>query len=119
MIRKREKQTGDNKSEVKNVDVTENPNTSKQSKSEEQFHTFLEQAIEVLNILDSQGIDIYDSGRTPGMYLKRHTSQTTLNQYTIGKILHNTTEEKSSVLSEKETSQTAPSSLIDFLSKKK
>jgi hypothetical protein len=30
-----------------------------------------DQAIKVLNILESKGINIYDENRTPGMYLKR------------------------------------------------
>jgi hypothetical protein len=33
--------------------------------------SFREQAIMVINILESQGIDLYDPARTPGMYLKR------------------------------------------------
>lgn len=33
--------------------------------------SFKEQAIKVLNILESKGINIYDENRTPGMYLKR------------------------------------------------
>lgn len=33
--------------------------------------SFKEQAIKVLNILESRGINIYDENRTPGMYLNR------------------------------------------------
>lgn len=35
-----------------------------------EIKTFKEQAKEVLNILDSKGIDIYDKNRYGGMYLK-------------------------------------------------
>lgn len=37
---------------------------------------FKEQAKEVLNILESKGIDFYDENRTGGMYLRGRKSQT-------------------------------------------
>lgn len=86
------------------------------SQTSEQLHTFEEQAKLVLNILDSQGIDIYDPARKPGMYLHHgHNSSNKLNQSTIGKILHTSTEKQSSVSSENEK---APDSLINFLRKR-
>jgi hypothetical protein len=36
--------------------------------------SFKEQAIDILNILNSKGINIYDENNTPGMYLKRKSS---------------------------------------------
>lgn len=116
MIRERPKTTGDKKSVEKSVDgsVVELPPTTS-----EQLRTFQEQAIKVLNILDSNGIDIYDPKRTPGMYLhQRGISSQNLNQSTIGKILHKSNDSDSPVSSTSETS-TAPSSLIEFLSKRK
>lgn len=47
---------------------------TKETKEKEPFpdvRSFRDQAIMVINILESQGIDLYDPTRTPGMYLKR------------------------------------------------
>lgn len=38
-----------------------------------EFKTYREEAIYVLNLLEKQGIDIYEEGRYGGMYLNRHT----------------------------------------------
>lgn len=40
-----------------------------------QIKSFKEKDIEILNYLDSIGEGIYDEGRTPGMYLKRHRGE--------------------------------------------
>jgi len=47
-------------------------NTSKNSKKLifPERKNWKDQAIEIINILDSKGINIYDENRTPGMYLK-------------------------------------------------
>lgn len=47
------------------VDTTKNPNT----KFITERKTWKDESIEILNILDSQGINIYDESRTPGMYI--------------------------------------------------
>ncbi len=38
-----------------------------------EFKTYHEEACYVLNLLESQGIDIYEEGRFGGMYLNRHS----------------------------------------------
>ena len=40
-----------------------------------QIKSFKEKDIEILNYLDSIGEGIYDEGRYPGMYLKRHNGE--------------------------------------------
>ena len=40
-----------------------------------QIKTFKEEAIEILNILDSQGVNIYDETNYPGMYLKQKSGK--------------------------------------------
>lgn len=40
-------------------------------KSQEQIRNFREQACLVLNILEEQGIDIYDTSRRPDMYIRK------------------------------------------------
>lgn len=55
---------GDNRESVVSNAVINNPYNNEQIKS------FKEQAIKVLNILDSEGINIYDNNRFGGMYLK-------------------------------------------------
>lgn len=40
-----------------------------------QIKSFKEKDIEILNYLDSIGEGIYDPGRFPGMYLKRHNGE--------------------------------------------
>jgi hypothetical protein len=49
--------------------------------------SFREQAILVINILESEGIDLYDKARTPGMYLKRRGTAQVPDQL-IQKILN-------------------------------
>lgn len=63
MIRKRNNPEG--------ISTTSKSTQIDTEKQEEDVSTWREQAIKVLNILDSQGINIYDKGRTPGMYLRR------------------------------------------------
>lgn len=45
--------------------------------TEKQIKNFKEQAIEVLNILESKGIFIYDPERKPDIYIKKRLGQTT------------------------------------------
>lgn len=60
--------------EVGNVGVdTQNTVKAPQYNTGE-IKTFREQAIQVLNILEAKGIDIYDENRTPGMYLRTSIS---------------------------------------------
>lgn len=40
-------------------------------KTQEQIRNFREQACLVLNILEEQGIDIYDTSRRPDMYIRK------------------------------------------------
>ena len=44
-------------------------------KTDEEIRNFREQAIKVLNILDSQGINIYDSSRRPDMYIRKRLNK--------------------------------------------
>jgi hypothetical protein len=64
MIKKRISKVQQNTEETK-------PETEKVNSSYEvDFKTYEEQAIAVLNILEKQGVDIYDDSRYGGMYLK-------------------------------------------------
>ena len=55
------------------------PETSEANKppkfTDIQIKTFKEESIEILNILDSQGINIYDESNYPGMYLKQKSNK--------------------------------------------
>jgi len=44
------------------------------SNNKKEFETYKEKCIEVLNILDKKGINIYDPNNYGGMYLKRRNS---------------------------------------------
>lgn len=69
--------SGDNKHptkdgiEVESVDSrNEESSTKPKPYSVPEIQSFKDQAIQVLNILESKGINIYDESRTPGMYLR-------------------------------------------------
>lgn len=73
MRRKREEQKTQDNSEKKSEEkiyVKEPPKWDSA-----QIKSFKEKDIEILNYLDSIGEGIYDEGRTPGMYLKRHRGE--------------------------------------------
>ncbi len=91
-------------------------NTSKNPKNKviPERKTFKEQAIEVINILKSKGIDIYDPNRTPGMYLKNHKG----SNKNIIKFLGGNNNQNQQTQQNQEIEETAPKSIIDFLSKK-
>lgn len=55
-------------------------NKSQRAKSFEEIKTYKDQAIAVLDILEQNGIDIYDPNRTPGMYLKRDKNNAIVNK---------------------------------------
>lgn len=69
-----------------------------------------EMTIEVLNILDRQGIDIYDPNRTPGMYLNKKNK----SRVTVKNIINRLSEDNNSAggLSENQTNKT---NIIQFL----
>lgn len=56
--------------EVGSVDSRKESSTKPKPYNLPDKKTFRDQAIEVLNILDKKGINIYDETRTPGMYLR-------------------------------------------------
>lgn len=60
-------------SENKNISTEENKNTSEDLKRK--IKTFHDQACLVLDILESQGVNIYDPNRKPGMYLKHGSTK--------------------------------------------
>lgn len=70
------------------ISETNNSNENQEIKppvhTESQIRNFREQAIQVLNILESQGIDIYDPSRRPDMYIKKRMGQ--LNDTKIKRI---------------------------------
>ena len=67
MIRKRVvKQKDDNK-------ISEESDKKPPKFNNIETKTYKDEVIEVLNILESQGIDIYDSENYPGMYLKNNS----------------------------------------------
>lgn len=73
MIRKRQPQ----KTEAEKPVVVNKPTQQKQTQQKskyKEFKTYREEAIYVLNLLESQGIDIYDESRYGGMYLNQHSS---------------------------------------------
>lgn len=76
--------------------------------------TFKEQAIEVIDILQSKGIDIYDTNRTPGMYLKNQKG----SNKNIVKFLGGNVNQNQQTQQNQEVDSPAPKSIIDFLSKK-
>lgn len=55
-----------------------------------EIKTFRDQAIQVLNILEAKGIDIYDETRTPGMYLRSKNGRR--NNKLISALVSNTSE---------------------------
>jgi len=70
--------------------IIENNKTSEQPKTQEQLildnkkiktqqeklaESYLQQAITVLNILEEQGVNIYDENRFGGMYLRQNRSK--------------------------------------------
>ena len=60
----------------KNIDNTQEVNIQLEEKNKPLFSnieikTYKQEAIEVLNILEQSGVDIYDPNRKGGMYLKR------------------------------------------------
>lgn len=77
--------------------------------------TFREQAIEVINILESKGIDIYDKNRTPGMYLKQ---QNKANKNLIKFLGGNNNQNQQNQQTQSEETEKTPNSLISFLTKK-
>lgn len=92
-------------------------NTSKNPKNNfiPEKKTFREQAIDVINILESKGIDIYDTNRTPGMYLKgRNSASKNLINFLGG----NNTQNQQNQQNQSEEIVKAPDSLIQFFSKK-
>ena len=73
------------------------------------FSTWKEQACYVLNILESRGINIYDTTRKPGMYLKNHKK--TIPENLLDKISETV---KPQMISD---SPQIPQNLINFFTK--
>ena len=69
-----------------------------------------QQAIKVLNILEKDGINIYDENRTPGMYLKNNNNKNISPK--IINILGENTQ------TNKETDSNISKNLFEFLTKK-
>jgi hypothetical protein len=62
------KRTGNNTGQNSEKTVSEDK-TKKHKFNDIEIKTFKDEVIEVLNILDKNGVDIYDSSRYGGMYL--------------------------------------------------
>jgi hypothetical protein len=91
--------------------------------------SFREQAILVINTLESEGIDLYDKARTPGMYLKRRGTAMVPDQL-IQKILSGNDDQASTLNAKQPTStgnnseakaggEQLPPGLVAFLTKNK
>lgn len=115
--------SGDNKNpaklgiEVESVDSRNNESSTKTKPySIPEIKSFKEQACQVLDILESRGINIYSEDRTPGMYLRTKNS----NRKNIIDILSG---RKSASLSqhqqqqENEQSSKPINGLLDFFNK--
>lgn len=77
MIRKRETTNNlnnDNKNQNIESEIIKQPKNIDPSLRKE-FKSYREEAIYVINLLKSQGVDIYDPNRYGGMYLKKHNSK--------------------------------------------
>lgn len=97
--------------EVANVDDLSNDNNKNKLKhSIPEKKSFLDQAIEVLNILDSKGINIYDKNRTPGMYLNKGKNPENKNLINILSLSEQNNHQQE---------QRNPKNIIDFLSNQK
>ncbi len=83
------------------------------SKFVQERNTYREEAIKVLNILDSQGINIYDENRKPGMYLKKGNG----NKKIIDFLGSKTNRDQPTQLDNQPTEK-IPESLLNFFAKK-
>lgn len=72
MRRSRNKNLSDNTEKVVSKNVTEPPIFTKSD-----IKSFRDQSCEVLNILESKGINIYADGRYGGMYLRQNNEKMT------------------------------------------
>jgi len=72
MRRSRNKDVSDNAEKLTSKNVTEPPVFTKS-----EIKSFKDQSCEVLNILESQGINIYADGRYGGMYLHQNKEKIT------------------------------------------
>lgn len=64
----------------RNTEKTETPENGVSVYNKKVFKNYRDQAIEVLNILDSQGINIYSEDNFGGMYLKQNKSDKLLSK---------------------------------------
>lgn len=71
-----------------NVETSEKDNTQEKVESSKKIaiKKYEEMTIEVLNILEKQGINIYDKNRTPGMYLNRRRKNDVATKNIIEKL---------------------------------
>lgn len=75
MIKKRQpKQEINNKQkEVEQIKTVKKPVQEKTKPVYKEFKTYREEACYVLDLLEQQGVYIYEEGRYGGMYLNRHS----------------------------------------------
>lgn len=105
--------------------VVENPQPKKETETQEvkpptftdvQIRTYREQAIRVLNILDSKGVNIYDPNHCPETFFKRYTGKISDRQ--IQKIISVTNKEQP-VEKQQDTDNSLPAGLMQALLKNK
>lgn len=106
--------------DVESVDLRNNESSTKpKPPSIEKIKSFKEQAILVLDILENKGINIYEEGRTPGMYLRTKNG----NRKNIVNILSGRKSESLSQhnqqnqTSEQKQSSSPVNGLLDFFNK--
>lgn len=107
---------------VAKTDLTDFPNRTKEkpnSYSIPEDRNWRDQAIKALNILESKGINIYDTSRTPGMYLRKDNQIS--NSKNIKSFLVNLSENQSKQRTQQENTNNeskTPKNVFDFLCSK-
>lgn len=76
--------------------------------------TYLQMTIETLNILESQGIDIYDPNRKPGMYQRGKKGIEDVQKINVIKSLSKDNKKSEDLIEDKNTNIT---SLLNFFKK--
>lgn len=124
MAFKPRKNTGDKPKggiEVVSVDSRSKESSTKPKPySIPEIKSFEEQAIQVLNILESKGINIYDEERTPGMYLQaKKTASNNIINILSGRKSDSLSQhqQQHTLENENESSNSPVKGLLDFFNK--
>lgn len=82
-----------------------------------EIKTAIDESIEALNILEKQGINIYDPDNTPGMYLFNHSK--TEIPVVLQHLLSKNAKKQKSINSEDSEDNSIPNNLLQFFKNKK